>query len=354
MDNAQILVNYCENNLTKQTEYFSLYIKINPSFVICELNPEFLNDELKILQKNTEYLLLYQSLKSKKIIDEYQSLELTNKEVIGIKGFFISDIYWPSNKIRIFNDIDLLVKPKNGFKMCKYFYKKGYHFQSWDILRYHLKTLGRQNYFNNKLHVKIKKGSFLIELHGNLNSLYRGYGLNFNTEKMIDDSILKIHHNFQYRILSPIDNVLYLIYHSIKHLSFIEQENAILSINLQKFYDVAQIIDVEKIEWISFISKAEEYQLQPYIVLFLKMFNDIFKNKIPTFVFNKLLSTVNSIDFHWKHIFMDVIKIPAPDLILGNYVSVKPIYEAYTEAISIHPKKRSKIWKKHLSNYERK
>jgi hypothetical protein len=350
MDNAQILVNYCEKNLIKQTEYFTLYMKLNPSFIICEINPELLNDDLKKIKKNMEYLLIYQSLKSKNIMDEYKSLELTSEELVGIKGFFISDIYWPPNKIRIFNDIDLLTKPKNGFKVCKYLHKKGYCFQSWDILRYHFKTLGRQSYFNNKLHVKIKRSSYIIELHGNLNCLYRGYGLNFNTEKMVNDSIVKTRYNIQYRILSPIDNILYLMYHSIKHLSFIEQENAILSINVQKFYDVAQIIDIEKIEWVSFVSKAEEYHLQPYIVLFLRMFNDIFINKIPSFVFNRLLSTVNTIGFHWKHLFCDVIKIPAYDLILGNYVSVKPIYDAYNEVLLIPPKERSKVWKKHLYN----
>lgn len=141
MDNAQILVNYCEKNLIKQTEYFTLYMKLNPSFIICEINPELLNDDLKKIKKNMEYLLIYQSLKSKNIMDEYKSLELTSEELVGIKGFFISDIYWPPNKIRIFNDIDLLTKPKNGFKVCKYLHKKGYCFQSWDILRYHFKTL---------------------------------------------------------------------------------------------------------------------------------------------------------------------------------------------------------------------
>lgn len=81
------------------------------------------------------------------------------------------------------------------------------------------------------------------------------------------------------------------------------------------------------------------------------MFTDIFPNIIPQKVLEKTLRAVTSVDFHWKKLFDDVMKIDTPNLILGNYSSVPVIYDAYHSALlSDSPKVKVQIWKECIAN----
>ena len=50
MDNAGLLIDYCEKKLIRNN-LFSDYMKQNPCFILAELNSSLLNNELKDIKK---------------------------------------------------------------------------------------------------------------------------------------------------------------------------------------------------------------------------------------------------------------------------------------------------------------
>ncbi|MDR2524759.1 MAG: nucleotidyltransferase family protein [Oscillospiraceae bacterium] len=346
--NAEVLIHYCEDKLI-QNEHFKEYVLKNPYFILLQLNDELFENQLKREKKRIVHAALYQKRRTNELIMEFRRLHLPSDQIVGLKGFFLQDTYWPSNQIRFFGDIDLLASQSDCIPIRKHIVNCGYGVSGVPkcLIRFHSK----KGYFRKYLHLSLERDGFLIELHSNLNHIHCGCGPSFNCDRMVEESIIKTNGDQSYRILSPIDNILFLMYHAIKHLSYVEQENAVLSINLQKFYDVAQVIDNEEIDWDLFVERTIEYKLSPYVVLFLRMFTDIFPDIIPQGVYEKVLQSVDSVDFLWKNIFCEVIKLNPADLILGDYSSVPLVFDAYTlaKSCSSNSKKR-RIWKKCIEN----
>lgn len=358
MDCAIRIAEYCEKHLIEKPNFSEFIIK-KPNFIFQLINSDKLYDEALqaiILVKRSNSL---QTLMHKKIENELMEIQNSNFDFVGMKGFFLEKAYYPSKYVRFYNDIDILVKSKNGYK--------SYH----NLIRHRfslIKTKGvgdnknysifllRRYYFKLSHHVILCKKcnpnivNLTLELHSNINKCNSGK-LNFNIDKMIDNSIEKEFEGIKYKIFSPEDNLGYLMFHSIKHLSytsFIKNQNCM--VNLQHFYDVAQIINTETIKWEIFERNVFEAGIVPFVSLYLKMFVDIFPNLVPENTLKRIYFGAEQQDFLWKKIYSIVIKYKPCDIIIGDF-NHKSVINHYFEIAkkSANPKK---VWKDYCLNID--
>jgi hypothetical protein len=131
-----------------------------------------------------------------------------------------------------------------------------------------------------------------------------------------------------FKIFAPEDNLIFLMFHAIKHLGYVNLAREIYSVNLQHFYDIAQIISIENINWDLFVSYAVEYDyICPTVALFLRMFVDIFPDMIPSYVVENIYAHTETLKFHWKQVYNEVIKSPPSNLIIGDYQAIPFLHE---------------------------
>lgn len=115
MDCAIRIAEYCEKHLIEKPNFSEFIIK-KPNFIFQLINSDKLYDEALqaiILVKRSNSL---QTLMHKKIENELMEIQNSNFDFVGMKGFFLEKAYYPSKYVRFYNDIDILVKSKNGYK----------------------------------------------------------------------------------------------------------------------------------------------------------------------------------------------------------------------------------------------
>ena len=336
MDNLTILLNYCQDKLSKNN-YFNEYINNNPSFVLTFLEDRYIPFELK---QNIKISLKLQQMKFQEFHKQIKEISMFSDEIIGLKGYFLQKKYYPSEYIRLFNDIDVLVMVKDSYSFYKVAKKNGYSFVQQKSILYRcfcndfMSPLFKVMAIKPNVHVQFKKSGYqLLEMHSDINK-HRSvaYQSKFNIEKMFMDAEVIDFGDFKFKMLSPEDNLIYLMFHTIKHLCYIELYGNSISVNLQRFYDVAQVINNENIDWDLFYCKAINYEVFPYILLFIKMFNDIYNNMIPMNIYNKLIHYYNLNTFKGKSIFDKVISLSSVELIIGDYRRLPEIMEVYEKA----------------------
>lgn len=332
MTNAEVIVDYCKRNLVGKVG-FDKYMEYNPNFLLSLIDEKFLTDNEIDAMNKIKILIFFQKLKNKAYEKELKVFQSENNHYIGLKGIFLQKAYYPSEHIRLFNDIDILVDDKDGYNFYRMLKRNGYYilrspdspiiYQKKLIIDKILIPTGSM-FFKYRHHAELEKHvetmneAVRLDLHGNL-FLQK----NSPKNKMINNAIVKNIDDFSFKIFAPEDNILFLMFHAIKHIGYVNLAREGLSVNLQHFYDVAQIISNERINWDTFTNCVFSYNyLCPMIALFIKMFNDVFPNLIPNYVIEKIMSISKSLEFHWKIIFDNVIDLPASDLILGNYESV--------------------------------
>ena len=333
MDNAVIIAKYCETTLINN-EYFINYISENLNFILLMLDDSIVNHKTKL---KIESGLKLQRYFNKKVEQQILDIQKTNGAFIGLKGYFLQCAYYPQKYTRLYGDIDILINKKIGFSFYKSMKKNGYTLVSRQGLYRKIihgdfvVSLMRNLYTNNNKHLRLQKGnSSIVEVHTNINN--NRLNTSFNIDRMISEAVAKEYGSLCFYILSPEDNLLYLIAHTINHLSYIDLYDNKLSVNLQKIYDVAQIINNEKINWDLFTERAKEYDITPAVTLFIKMFNGIFENMIPKQVFENSFEAAKQASFSWKDLFTSVIDLSAEELILGDYRKVPIIMQYYEKA----------------------
>ncbi len=348
MDCAIKIAEYCEKYLIEKPN-FSEFVRKKPNFIFQLLKPDMLSrealQEINLVKRSNSL----QTLMHKKIKEELLEIQTSNFEFIGMKGFFLEKAYYPSKYVRFYNDIDILVKSKYGYISYLNLLKHNFSLIETKVVaenkNYSISLL-RRHYFKIADHVILCKKctpnivNLTLELHGNINKCHSGK-INYNIDKMIDDSVEKEFEGIKYKIFAPEDNLGYLMFHSIKHLSytsFSKSQNCM--VNLQHFYDVAQIIVTENIKWENFEKKVFETGIVPFASLYLKMFVDIFPNLVPEDTVKRIYFGAEQQDFLWKKIYSIVIKYKPCDLIIGEFAH-KSVINQYFEIA----KKSSKPWK---------
>ncbi len=336
MTNSEIITQYCENKLLNKTD-FSLYMEKYPNFVYQLINKNLLTMEQMKILANQKSLLYFQLIKNKIFEKEIESFCQHNIDFVGLKGIFLQWFYYPTHHIRLFNDIDIQVEDKLGLEFYQMLKKHGYRIlkEPNSPLIYKKKLLIdklliplNSIFFKNRHHAELEKISLkdnpniYIDLHGNL-----FLTKNSPKQQMITNAIEKHFKEMKIKIFTPEDNLIFLMFHSIKHIGYVNLARDNLGINLQEFYDIAQIISIENINWNEFVSTVESYDyLIPMVSLFLKIFISIYKNLIPEWVFSELQKRAKTLRFHWKTIYLEAMKMCSEDLIIGNYQPIPFLY----------------------------
>lgn len=332
MTNSERLLNYCEKNLVHKENFYT-YMEEYPNFIFQLLNASLLNITGKQIIESQRRLLALQKIKSVFYEKEIQTFISSKIPFVGIKGYFIEKVYYPPEYTRLYGDIDILVSDNDGKSFYNMLISNNYNilkakdsplnFKKKLFIDKILLCFG-STFFKYRHHAELEKptsfpnSDVVLDLHGNL-------FLTQNSPKksMIANSITKTIGSNTFKIFSPEDNILFLMYHTIKHVGYVNLARENLGINLGNFYDVAQIITLEKIDWKRFITRATEYSyFIPMVALFMKIFNDIFPNKIPSQIIDDINKLALKMNFHWKVIYNNAIKMSSSDLIMGNYQSI--------------------------------
>lgn len=340
MDNALLIADYCEKKLIDKNADFEIYSHKEPCFIFTLIQPEKLSEHQKEYFKKVKLLLMYQRIRNDIITKEIYDIFDNSSNLIGIKGIFLQNVYYSKNYIRLFGDIDLLTVAENGYQEYQTLRKIGYtlikNSHYFENNHFTISVL-RKKYFSNACHVELTrkidgKEKIILELHGNLNRCNSG-NVSFNVKKMFNRAKKVKTGNSIIKILSPEDNLAYLMFHTIKHLSytsFIRTQNK--SLNLQNFYDVVQIIDNESVNWNLFLNIVCEFEILPFVSLYIKIFTDIFINKIPPYIVNTIHKKTTQSHFFWKHIYDMVITLSAENIITGNFHDIPVLDSIYINA----------------------
>lgn len=324
MDNSKKLIYYCLNNLVCRPEFID-YMKAESNWFLSELYKYDVLKEIKVLAGGIKRKIGLQKIMHQSMEKEIIEIFKYSDHVVGLKGFFIEKAYYPQNIVRFYNDIDIIVEDHLGYSTYRFLKNIGYDLEkkrglvdnkNWAI------SLMKSEYFKRTHHVILKKNvdSFPIELelHGNI-CRCKSCILNFDRNSMIENAKKKEFGYLNFSLFEPEENIVYLMYHCIKHLSY---TSYILSnnsrVNLQRLYDVAQIILLEEINWYKFILFVCESNTSSFISLYLKIFNEVFPKMIPNDVIMTLNQEALKSEFKWKDTYCFVMEQKVPDIILGT------------------------------------
>jgi hypothetical protein len=350
IDNATILLRYCEKFLVENFR-FSQYIQKQPNFIFPllpknklpadSLEPIFRISIALAMQKNRT--LNYFSL-----IDKFQTY---NRKYVGMKGIFLQKAYYPETHTRLFGDIDIIAKIEDGYALYQLLKKSDFKLEKAKKFTEgtHGLSILRRFYLMHTQHIELYKRDSLtglnihLDLHANINANSPSSKVTFNINRMIRESIQKTVENVDFFVFSPEDHLLYLMFHTIKHLSYITYYANKKAINLQSLYDVAQVIAVENVDWEKFSRHAIEYNITPHISFFTKIYLDIFENSIPENVILSIAAHALSLKFKWKPIYKKIMNKKSCDLIIGDYSDLKEIEDCYASAQQSH--NPGKIWR---------
>ncbi len=351
-NNIKILAKYCEDFLVPH-DLFKRYFYENPCFIFSHLKECNIekNDIVRL-----GGLMAMQKHRNNQIVKDILDLQKLNSDFIGLKGYFIQSKYYPESATRLYNDIDILASEGDGYRLYRKMRKMGYTVKPHKgmyrrvIHGPFMISLLKNVYTSNNKHIRLEKTlSTVVELHTNINdNCPRTTESKFNTKEMFDNSIVQEIEGINIRVLSPEDNILYLMFHSVEHLVFIDLYGHKISISLQDVFDIIQIITLENINWEKIHMKAIEYNITPYVAIFLRIINDIYKDVIPKKIIENIFESAFLENFSWKIIFEKMQKMETHEIILGDYEKIPEISDCYYR--TLNSRKNEKIWKKFCDN----
>lgn len=340
LDNLQIKINeFCKKLDKYDDQTLHLYFSQNLNVFI---NDYLFERNYLDLHKKLEKRISEQILFEKKIKKCLEFLEQINIEIIGLKGYFLQKNYYQNN-IRLYKDLDILVKVKDCYRIYLYLKEFNYKIKKDDFLLYNntiLFTLFKNFYATNVHSIDLVKD---IPLSEGLSQWERDFILcpiDLSCNLNIDSPCLFEHKHFFTESLSfdnykniyqpnEYDNILYLIYHMMRHLVFYKYDSHLMSINLQKIVDVALIIDKLgfDFDFNILINQAKIYQILPEVLFYFNIYNKMgFSTQpfnIENFFEDESLKTCK-----WKFILEKAFLMDAEDIILGNYENLKYLSNA--------------------------
>lgn len=278
----------------------------------------------KLLKKEEQQQLLHKFME-KECSDLFEFCSKNNVNIVGLKGIFIEKQFWSQS--RFYNDIDVIIKKDDIKKLYDYFSKKGTYRV---INKRDINPFKKKPKLSSMINVNLDKTHHIvlwnenneivasglnyleIEIHGSFDTFKI---VDINDEIMFNDSIL--YNGF--RVLDCESQILFLIYHTIQHLPYIRYNLSRMSIEIDKFIDVALILLNSKIDWNKFEKMCIIHSMSPLCAFYFKMFDEIFPNIVPEFIIERIREKSINMDFYWKNIYFRLMKMNPLDLILGNF-----------------------------------
>ncbi len=288
------------------------------------------SDVIKTIKKRVELQNKLRKEFIKELTGLFKYANENNLTLIGIKGIFLEfDLYCYTTFGRLYDDIDLVICNEEREFWAEYFFKHSdfyIHSDKWFRLQKHLKFLRLnakhiRNIDVDKInHIMLLRRSaelnIMIELHSNLNYLKKS---NFNHSDIILNKEKMVIGNVTLDTLSPIDNLMFMCHHMIRHLPYIYKDSIDnLIISIDKIIDVALLLKKYKFDEELIIQKSKVYQITPYVALALYVTNEVFPNSVSeTIIYDLIDDSINS-DFDWKNIFIKLIDLRPIEIITGK------------------------------------
>ncbi len=340
MDDLQIKV----DELCKK---FDKYDDTTLMFYFSRNQNVFIKDYLKkrkynILYDELEKRIVEQRLFEKKLEKIIAYLEQLDIKIIGLKGYFLQKTYY-KNYTRLYKDLDILIAPENCYSVFSNLRNLNYSIKKDTFLFYNNKFLFKifKRFYANNVHsidliknlsvqeymTKWEKVFLLcpIDLSCNLNI---DSACHFDHKQIfLKSSLFEMYKN----IYQPNEyhNILYLIYHMMRHLVFYKYDSRLMSINIQKIIDVALIIDSlgDTFDFKKLIELSKIYNIFPDVLFYFNIYNKIgFSERY--FSIENFLDDKNLNKCKWKFILERSYYMEVEDILLGNYPELNYLYTA--------------------------
>ena len=212
-----------------------IYTKIKSNTEVLSLIPDevlnhFLQSQAQIIVKNT-------FLKSgfEKIIRDFNNLKL---DVIPLKGIYLIDCYYDNFAHRQLSDIDLLVRENQLEKVCLYFLNRGFEMEMY-------MPAEAAKVSKTPAPYKFSKNGLVVDLHVSLTYIYDN--CQFEMDEVWRGAKK---HDRDYFEMNPLDHLLYLFAHLIKHFDY-------RNCKLINFYDLCLVFEKDKIVFSELLRHAE-------------------------------------------------------------------------------------------------
>ncbi len=335
-------------------DYFSFNLN---AFIEEYINERKYFDLASKLEKRIEKQIIFeQKIKNLlMVIDQYEI------PVIVMKGCFLKQKYYKNN-FRYYGDLDLFVQPKNSYKLYLNLKDENYEIKDDSFLLYNNKTiftLLKGLYAKNVHSIDMEKKVYIpnglsmiekdilkcpIDLMCNLNV---DTNCNFDNVSFFNNSQpFSTYKNIKQ--LNEYHNILFLIHHIMRHLSFYKYDSKSISINIQKISDIAFIIENlgHQFEFARLIQMAKEYKVLPDVLFFFNIYNKMFFYD-NYYNINPYYEEVSEKECHWKFILHKTRKMSAEDILVGNYsdmpefmIKTKEIFEIKSQCHRIYNMKK--------------
>lgn len=187
--------------------------------------------------------------------------------VIALKGLVLRN-YYPSPELRTMGDADILVKKEDLARSKNLLKSLGY-------------SVGEKLDRHISFHHKILKSYPSIELHWLLNKdEITNQNMSF-TNSVWENAIETKINSFTVLTLSPEDQIVHLLLHSVQHIMS-------TGFGLRQLCDLVLFIEGNEtsIEWEHIIAKANQYGIHKFAVAILSACNKLFDMEIPAAFYN--------------------------------------------------------------------
>lgn len=312
-------IRYNENN-----QKFITYLKKNISPLLKDYY--YYNDHslyFKLLEIQEKQSVLHDLMEDEcnRLFDFCKVNEI---EIIGLKGVFLEHQYWDIP--RLYNDIDIIIRKDDIPKLYEYFSESGVYKL---VKKRNINPFDKKPDLSKMLKINLTKNHHIvlwkeskiasesginhieIEIHGAFDTFKI---VNIDDNKMFEDKT-----EFKnFYVLKPESQILFLIYHTIQHLPYIRHNLREMDIKLDRFVDVAQIIEKETINWEYFYRLCQIHSMYPLCSFYFKLFNSIFPNFIPQETLNKIDRAAEQSDFYWKNIYLRLMTLDPINIIIGD------------------------------------
>lgn len=318
-----------------QENYYDYFQKCQSPFLI----NAYIEHKDYNLAKSVKYRVIMQNIMRKRFSVEleklYEYAKINNIELIGLKGIFLeTDVFIQTGNIRLYNDIDLLVRNKDTRILSEYFIKDGNYVIYDDKHNIIKKLLNKESVkYIKKINIdktnhivlqkKLNDGNIIIELHSNFNILKLS---NFDHLELHNNKkLISYSQNVSFYTLNELDHLLYLCHHMVRHLPYVYTDClGPLFINIDKIIDIAMLLNKYNFDSQLLYDKCVRYSILPYVTLSFYITNEIFPGCIDESIIDKFIQLSKNENFSWKKIFLKLISLSPIEILTGNIERTLP------------------------------
>lgn len=249
------------------------YLKV-PNLSNTCLIPATAYDKLK----KSYYYTLTRGMLMYQVLQETLNILHENRiDVIVLKGAYLAEKLYEDVALRLFSDIDVLVKQEEASKAFEALSKAGFTYTENDeMLNFLHENVGFEH-----LPQLIYKG-IAVELHVRLHKQEEAF--EFHSDKMWKHA--EVNSLAGVSVLTP--DLPDLLIHTVLHLSKHFRDG---EIQFTGFNDIVNILEVyrNKLDWIEIIRRSIQYQCEEVVFKFIVLAHRNYKAYVPNFIISEYI-----------------------------------------------------------------